>query len=244
MAIPDNQNTMLPLLKAIADGANHKTSDVIALISKQFNLTKVEVEALLPSGQQSIIANRVGWARTYMKKAGLLTYPKRAYSQITEQGRDLLKKSPTEINAKLLRRYEEFIEFESKTKAKDIPIHNISVDISYSTPEEVLEYGYQKLTEKLSDDILEQIMAYSPDFFERLVVELLIKMGYGGFLKEAASIVGKSGDAGIDGIIKEDKLGLDAIYIQAKRWDGVVGRPEIQKFIGALDGQKAMRASS
>jgi len=241
MSIPDYQACMLPLLKAISDGSDHKMSDAVMILSRQFKLSQAEQDALLPSGQQSIIANRIGWARTYMKKAGLLTYPKRAYSRITDRGKKLLKEAPTEINSKLLRRYEEFVAFESQAKANIIQTAGMTEDTSYSTPEEALEYGYLKLTENLSNEILEQIMSCSPAFFERLVVELLVKMGYGGSLKEAASIVGKSGDGGIDGIIKEDKLGLDAIYIQAKRWDSAVGRPEIQKFVGALDGQKARK---
>lgn len=241
MAIPDYQTCMLPLLKTIADGSDHKMTEVVLNLSQQFKLTQEEQEALLPSGQQSIIANRIGWARTYMKKALLLSYPKRGYSRITDRGKELLKEAPKEIDSKTLRRYEEFVAFENQARAGTTPATSIIENTAYSTPEEALDYGYQKLTENLSDEILEQIMSCSPSFFEKLVVELLVKMGYGGSLKEAASIVGKSGDAGIDGIIKEDKLGLDAIYIQAKRWDGVVGRPEIQKFVGALDGQKARK---
>ena len=145
------------------------------------------------------------------------------------------------MNTKFLHQYDEFNQFQKKTKIKHTQEDFEPNQTTYPTPEEALEYGFQKLTENLSEEILSKIMSCSPTFFERLVIELLVKMGYGGSLKEAANIVGKSGDAGIDGIIKEDKLGLDAIYIQAKRWDSVVGRPEIQKFVGALDGQKARK---
>lgn len=241
MPIPDYQTCMLPLLQFAGDGEAHKLSDAIQALAMKFKLSQAEREELLPSGTQAIIANRIGWARTYLKKAGLLSDPKRGHFQITERGKDLLKTSLKEINTKFLRQYEEFNEFQRKSNSKVVPEQAESEHPSYATPEEALEYGYQKLTENLADEILEKIMSCSPAFFERLVVELLVKMGYGGSLKEAASIVGKSGDAGIDGVIKEDKLGLDAIYIQAKRWETVVGRPEIQKFVGALDGQKARK---
>lgn len=241
MAIPDYQTCMLPLLKYAADGETHKLTDAIDALSSVFKLTEVERETLLPSGTQFVIANRIGWARTYLKKAGLISDPKRGQYQITDRGRDLLKSNPYEISTKFLQQYEEFNEFQRKARSKNVQEETEVDHPAYATPQEALEYGYQKLTENLSDELLEKIMACSPAFFERLVVELLVKMGYGGSLKEAASIVGKSGDAGIDGIIKEDKLGLDAIYIQAKRWDAVVGRPEIQKFVGALDGQKARK---
>lgn len=240
MAIPDYQTCMLPLLKYASDGKIHKLAEAISVISDQFSLTPEERVTLLPSGTQILIANRVAWAKTYLKKAGLLTDPKRAHFQITDRGQDLLRENPKEINSKFLRKYEEFNEFQNKPNQKTHDEQAIDYSV-YSTPEEALEYGYQKLTENLTDELIKQIMSCPPSFFERLVVELLVKMGYGGSLKEAANVVGKSGDAGIDGIIKEDKLGLDAIYIQAKRWDGVVGRPEIQKFVGALDGQKARK---
>lgn len=241
MSIPDYQTCMLPLLKLAADGKPRKLTDAIETLSKQFKLTVEEREELLPSGTQFVIANRIAWARTYLKKAGLLSDPKRGEFQITDRGRELLNTNLKELNSKYLRQYDEFNEFQRKSNAKRNHEEAAIDHAAYSTPEEALEYGYQKLTENLSDEILEKIMSCAPAFFERLVVELLVKMGYGGSLKEAASIVGKSGDGGIDGIIKEDKLGLDAIYIQAKRWGSVVGRPEIQKFVGALDGQKARK---
>jgi len=230
---------MLPLLNYARDGNPHKLSDAIESLSNDFGLSRDEREALLPSGTQTIIANRIGWARTYMKKACLLSDPKRGYFQITDRGRELLETNPAAVSSKMLRQYDEFNEFQHKSNAKIHQEDEEGEEANYATPEEALEYGYQKLTENLADEILHSIMSCSPGFFEQLVVELLVKMGYGGSYKEAASIVGKSGDGGIDGIIKEDKLGLDAIYIQAKRWSSSVGRPEIQKFAGALLGQKA-----
>jgi restriction system protein len=241
MAIPDYQAYMLPLLRFAEDKQVHRLSEAIDTLADRFKLTKEDRETLLPSGTQFVMANRVGWARTYMKKAGLLTDPKRGSFQITDRGLELLKSDPKEISIATLKRYDEFNEFQRKTNPKKDTEEQNAGHPSYSTPEEALEFGYQKLTENLSDEILERIMRCSPSFFEHLVVELLVKMGYGGSYKEAASIVGKSGDGGIDGIIKEDKLGLDAIYIQAKRWDSIVGRPEIQKFAGALLGQKARK---
>lgn len=245
MAIPDYQSCMLPLLEFAADGAEHRIAEAVEALSIRFELTNEEREELLPSGTQYVISNRVAWARTYLKKAGLLADPKRSHFQITDRGREVLAAKPEKINVAFLKRFEEFNEFQRKSNKKDGldgqgADHDTETS-AYSTPEEALEYGYQKLTENLSDELLEKIMASTPSFFERLVVELLVKMGYGGSLKEAASVVGKSGDAGIDGIIKEDKLGLDAIYVQAKRWDGTVGRPEVQKFAGALLGQKAKK---
>lgn len=176
-----------------------------------------------------------------MTKAGVLETPKRGYFKITQRGIDLLKTNPKEVNVKLLTQYEEFREFRARRKEKDDEEQMQLDNIPYSTPEEALEYGFQKINETLADDLIEQVKKCSPAFFEKMVVELLVKIGYGGTLKEAGKIVGKSGDGGIDGIIKEDKLGLDVIYIQAKRWDSVIGRPEIQKFAGALLGQKARK---
>jgi restriction system protein len=242
MSIPDFQSCMLPLLELASDGAEHKVAEAVEKLSDRFKLTAEEREALLPSGTQYIIANRIGWARSHMKKAGLLVDPRRSHFQITDRGRELLAARPKSVGMKDLKKYPEYIEFLNKTNAKESPEYAGEEHAAHSTPEEALEYGYQKLTESLSDEVLEKILSCSPAFFERLVVELLVKMGYGGSLKEAAaSVVGKSGDEGIDGIIKEDKLGLDAIYIQAKRWQNVVGRPEIQKFAGALMGQKAKK---
>jgi restriction system protein len=241
MPIPDYQSCMLPLLLFAADGREHGMAETVDALAGQFKLSQAEREELLPSGTQFVMANRVGWARTYLKKAGLISDPRRGYFQITERGRELLKRKPARIGTKDLKQYEEFNEFQRKSNQKDLGEEQGGDHPAYSTPDEALAYGYQKLTENLSDELLERILACSPAFFERLVVELLVKMGYGGSLKEAASVVGKSGDAGIDGIIKEDKLGLDAIYVQAKRWEGIVGRPEIQKFAGALLGQKARK---
>ena len=239
MAIPDYQSIMLPLLKLISDKMEHPIRDVIRDLGNSFKLSEKELRELLPSGQQEIFDNRVGWARTYLKKAGLLNSPRRGVVVITERGIGILKTNPKEINIALLKQFPEFVDFQKiKKEAKDTDSVNLSVQ---QTPGESLEYGYQKLMMSLAQDLLEKIKSCSPTFFERLVVELLVKMGYGGSRKDAGQAIGKSGDEGIDGIIKEDRLGLDVIYIQAKKWEGSIGRPEIMKFVGALQGQHARK---
>jgi len=241
MAIPDYQTFMLPLLKLSSDGKEHSKQEAVEVLSQQFGLSDEEKGTLLPSGTQTIIYNRIGWAQTYMKKAGLLSSPQRGHFQITEKGKDLLKENPGKIDVKLLSRYEEFSDFKTAHKTKDQKAVVESEVDSFGTPEEAIEYGYQKVVANLSEEILSKVKECSPTFFERLVVDLLVGMGYGGSRKEAGEVLGKTGDGGIDGIIKEDKLGLDIVYIQAKRWENVVGRPEIQKFAGALLGQKARK---
>ena len=237
--IPDFQTCMLPLLKYAADNKEHKLSDAVDVLSDQFKLTKEEREELLPSKTQDVISNRISWARTFMKKAGLLEDTRRGYFKITERGQSVLSENLEKLSIKYLGKFDEFKEFRQKHNEKESISESITTNDA--TPEEMLETGYAKLSENLVDDILSKISECSPTFFEHLVVDLLVHMGYGGSFSEAAQVVGKSGDEGIDGIIKEDKLGLDTIYIQAKRWKGVVGRPEIQKFAGALLGQKASK---
>jgi len=233
---------MLPLLKFASDEKVHTLPEAVAYIASLFNLTEEEKKQMLPSGTLTIIFNRVGWAKTYLKNAGLLEDPKRATFRITKRGIDLLKENPPEINTKYLARYEEFVAFQNKKSEKNKNKNVISEETeSNITPEESIEFGFQKLKNSVSEDIINKIKECSSNFFEKLVVELLVKMGYGGTLKEAGQVLGKSGDGGIAGIIKEDKLGLDVIYIQAKRWENVIGRPEIQKFAGALLGQKAKK---
>jgi len=192
----------------------------------------------LPSGSQFTFANRVGWARTYMNKAALLESTRRGYFRITPRGRQLLSKSPVEINVKFLDQFPEFIEFRTKHRNSGQATEQVETD-SLQTPGELLESAYQKLREDLSSELLKTTKECSPAFFERLVIDVLVKMGYGGSRKEAGRAVGRSGDEGIDGIINEDRLGLDVIYIQAKRWQAPIGRPEIQKFAGALQGHRA-----
>ncbi|WP_448560950.1 restriction endonuclease [Trichothermofontia sp.] len=234
---------MLPLLHLAADRQEHSLRDAIEQLADQFALTTDECQALLPSGRQATFDNRVGWARTYLKKAGLLRSTKRGYFQITDRGYEILASNPAEINIKFLQQFEEFITFRvasRKEKDEEQPPNSL-IPAAQGTPEEELENAFQKLNENLATELLQTIKDCSPAFFERLVVDLLVAMGYGGTRKDAGQTIGRSGDGGIDGVIKEDRLGLDVIYVQAKRWDDPVGRPEIQKFAGALQGVRAKK---
>lgn len=239
MSIPDYQTLMLPLLKLLVDKQEHSLRETIEALAEEFGLTEPERKELLPSGQQPVFDNRVGWARTYMKKAGLLETTRRGYFRITDRGLEVLKQNPPIINDAFLMQFPEFVKFKNK---RDKPFKQTDQnELIQKTPKELLEYGYQSIRDNLAQELLNQVKNSSPDFFEKLVVELLVKMGYGGSIKDAGEAIGKSGDEGIDGIIKEDRLGLDIIYIQAKRWNSSVGRDEIQKFVGALEGKRARK---
>ena len=243
MAIPDYQTLMLPVLRLASDNQDHQFRSAVESLADKFNLTDEERNELLPSGTQALFNNRVGWARSYLKQAGLLESPKRGYFRITDRGLALLSENPDKIDTSMLERYPEFLEFKSRRRDKSADSHEsetIETAIS-ETPEDALASAYRTLRKNLEADILDSIMESSPSFFERLVVDLLVKMGYGGNRQDAGRAIGKSGDGGIDGIINEDRLGLDVIYIQAKRWEGSVGRPEIQKFAGALQGNRARK---
>lgn len=237
MAIPDYQTIMLPLLKFASDEKEHTIHEAVKTLSEQFNLSAEEKKELLPSGQQEVFFNRVGWARTYLKKAGLLEAPKRGIFKITDRGTKILESNPSEITNRLLAQFDEFKEF----KARRRKLEENSEDIieQTKTPEEAFEFAYENLRTELASDIQEHLKKCDPGLFEKIVIEVLVKMGYGGSLKDAGKAIGRSGDEGIDGIIKEDRLGLDIIYVQAKRWESTIGRPEIQKFAGALQGQRA-----
>jgi restriction system protein len=240
--IPDYQKIMLPLLKYAADGREYYIRDVIEQLSDEFKLSEEERRELLPSGQQAVFDNRVGWARTYLKKAGLLESTRRGYFKITEKGLKFLKDRPTEINAKYLEQFPEFVQFIRTTKVVGKKFEGKGLKkYEKSTPKELMEIGSQKLEKELASELLDRIKKCSPTFFEKLVVELLVKMGHGGSQADAGKAIGRTGDEGIDGIIKEDKLGLDIIYIQAKKWENQVSRSEIQKFAGALQGQRARK---
>ncbi|PTY02063.1 restriction endonuclease [Verrucomicrobia bacterium LW23] len=246
MPIPDYQSCMLPLLRFAGDGSERQIKDAVQALAVQLNLTEEDLNEYLPSGQQPVFINRLGWARTYLTKAGLLGKPKRGFFQITERGKAVLKENPPEINIKYLDRFPEFLEFRSPkkgggTEPDDDEGSITSVAISSQTPNEALETAYERLRSELSSEILQALKNSDPTLFENIVVELLVKMGYGGSRKDAGKAIGKSGDEGIDGIIKEDHLGLDNIYIQAKRWGATISRPEIQKFAGALQGQRARK---
>ncbi len=242
MAIPDYQSLMLPLLDLAADGNEHSICEARDHLASSLELTDAERTELLPSGRQPVFDNRVAWAKTYLQQAGLLTAPRRAHFQITERGREVLGEKPAFIDNKLLDRFPEFVEFRTPgRKNGEEAAGNVAANCEVATPEEMLESAHQQIRGDLTSDLLKRIKTAPPSFFERLVVELLVRMGYGGSRKEAGKALGKSGDEGIDGIINEDRLGLDTIYLQAKRWEGTVGRPEIQKFVGALHGKRARK---
>ena len=242
--IPDYQSLMLPLLRLVSDRQEYKYRDIIEKLAIEFKVTDEERKELLASGNQLIFDNRVGWAKTYLKKAGLLDSPRRATFVITELGLQTLNKKPDRIDAKFLRQFPAFLEFvHAGRNENESDEEVISHEPTEQTPEENLDRAYQRIRKSLAAELLSNVIDLSPTFFERLVVELLVKMGYGGSIKDAGKAIGKSGDEGIDGTIKEDKLGLDIIYIQAKRWKkgNVVGRPELHKFVGALAGQGAKK---
>lgn len=233
---------MLPLLKFASDGHLHHVRDLRGPMADLFSLTAAERKELLPSGKQAIFDNRVGWARTYLTKAGLLSSPRRSHFQLTERGKQVLGEQPAAVNIDYLERFPEFIEFRSKGRERaGVEIPESHETIGEVSPEEAVERAHQILRSNLAAEVLETVKSRSATFFEGLVVDLLVKMGYGGTRREAGQAIGRSNDGGIDGIIKEDRLGLDIIYIQAKRWNGPVGRPEIQKFAGALQGQRAKK---
>lgn len=241
--IPDYQSIMLPLLEYISDCKEHKMRNVTDELAIKLGVTEEEQKELLPSGVAPVFYNRTAWAKTYLKKAGLIDSPKQGIVVISKRGLEVLKKKPGFITVKFLKQFTEFVEFQS-SKREDGSIETDSnEDLSIQTPEESLEAAYQKIRKSLASELINKVVELSPAFFEKLVVELLVKMGYGGSIKDAGKAMGKSGDEGIDGTIKEDKLGLDIIYIQAKRWKpgNVVGRPELQKFVGALAGQGAKK---
>ncbi len=244
MAVPDYQSVMLPLLQfAEQKKTETSTSEAVEALAKELSLTEDDLKEMLPSGIQSTFFNRVGWASTYMKKAGLLEATRRGFYRITDRGKDLVKKQPKAINVKLLKQYPEFLEFQQLKGTRTGDTVNDSKrasDVSTATPSEALEAAYENLRDELADELLARLKKTSPAFFERVVVELLVKMGYGGSRADAGKAIGRSGDGGIDGIIKEDKLGLDVVYIQAKRWDNnPVGRPDVMQFAGALQAQRA-----
>jgi restriction system protein len=233
---------MLPVLQFAADGKEHSIREAREMLAQEFGLSDKELKELLPSGQQPVFDNRVAWAKSYLQQAGALVSPRRGYLQISERGRDILHDPPQRITVKYLEQFPEFVEFRSTAgKGVDKSASSNSPEVTGQTPEEALGNAYVRLQTDLGSQLLFKVKNASPLFFEHLVVELLLKMGYGGSRSEAGKAIGQSGDEGVDGIINEDRLGLDVIYLQAKRWEATVGRPEIQKFVGALQGKQAKK---
>lgn len=243
MAIPDFQSCFLPILRVLAGRGQLSSRELVEAVADHFKLTDGERRELLPSGNQEVINNRVGWAKTYLKKAGLVENPRKGQAAITDEGRKVLAANPAKLNVRYLKdAYPQFRDFHAnKSKDSDsTSVDTAEVEDTF-TPEELVEQSHQTIRLALVAEILDRLHSCSPQRFERLVVEVMVAMGYGGTLKDAGEAIGGSGDEGVDGVIKEDRLGLDLIYIQAKRWkDGnTVGRPELQKFVGALDGKRA-----
>lgn len=240
MAIPDYQTIMFPLLKQIADGEVYTARNLKDVLAEVFELTDEEKNHLLPSGGQTTFHNRLAWAKTYLQYAGLLENVKRGHFVITERGKEVLKSGVSEVNNKYLERFPEFVAFKSGGKNTDEEIQSVELQGDDQTPEEALQVAYKRIRDDLASELLAQIGEMSPTFFERLVLDLMTHMGYGG-TRDSASMTAGGSDAGIDGVINEDRLGLDVVYLQAKRWKDSVGRPEIQKFVGALHGQRARK---
>ncbi len=236
MTIPGYEEMMLPLLTFTADKKEHTLGEAVEHIKNVFAITPEDSSIILRSGRQTIVENRVGWARTYLKKAGLLESQQRAKFNITDLGLKVLDEKPPEITDRYLMQFPSFEEFQRSPRKQKLKTGKRLIP---KTPLELIEEGYETYKNNLADELLLSISKCSPKFFENLVVELLVAMGYGGSIEDAGQTVGRSGDGGIDGIIKEDKLGLDTIFIQAKRWEGQVGAREIRNFVGALVGQRA-----
>ncbi len=243
MPIPDYETVMLPFLTLLSDGQVRHMGEITKALEKQFHLSPEEISQRLPSGQSTVMGSRTGWARTYLKKAGLIEPESRARYRITARGMELLKSRPSRIDSRLLRQFPEFLEFLKPKPGESVPEGSAMEEpaAGHQTPLETLDSAYRRLRHELSDELLQTVTVSSPSFFERLVLDLLVRMGYGGSLKDAGEAVGRSGDDGVDGIIKEDRLGLDQVYIQAKRWSGAVGRPEVQSFAGSLEGHRARK---
>ncbi len=241
MAIPDYQTLMLPLLRLNSDEKEHSLKSATETLAKEFGLSEIELAEMLPSARKTRFYDRVGWAGTYLRKAGLLSASQRGKFQITKRGLEVLKAPPDRITVGFLEQFDEFLQFRERHEKNNTNNLVLTKDVEAQTPEEAIESAYNNIRQSLTDEILQTVKNCSPSFFETLVVDVLVKMGYGGTRKDAGKAIGKSGDNGIDGIINEDRLGLDVIYIQAKKWDNPVGRPEIQKFAGALQGQRAKK---
>ena len=232
---------MLPLLEAIADGAEHSNSAVYDSVAKRMKVSAEDLQLMHSGGEQTVFYNRVAWGKTYLKKGGLIQSPKRGTIQITESGQRVLKNKPAKIDLRFLKQIGG-ADCLKPLRPKEVLLAEESIsELSAETPDELIEAGYQSLRDELILDIIEQVKRCSPQFFERLVVKLLVAMGYGGSLEDAGQVLGRSGDGGIDGTIKEDKLGLDVICIQAKRWEGTVGRPVVQAFAGSMEGFRARK---
>jgi len=240
--VPDYESIMLPMLKLAGDKQEHATRDARSQLADEFGLAPQQIKEPLPNSPQTKWVNRVNWASTYLRKAGLLQEGKRGVVQITEQGSAVLQNPLEKIDIAFLNQFESFRAWRAKKNKKKQPDVKPDEEVTaQQTPEELMDSAYQELRQEVAQDILERITSAPPDFFEKLVVELLVSMGYGGSEEDAGEALGASGDGGVDGLIKQDRLGLDVLYVQAKRWEKNVGEPEIRDFVGALVGKAASK---
>ena len=243
MAVPSLFSMTLPMLQLLGDEDIHNFAETVEHLANHFDLTEAEKNERVPIGVQTRLANRTGWARTEMRNAGLLEYTSPGCYRITERGSQVLAEKVERIDRAFLNQFEEYRRSMTgpPSGSSEKPEIDTGLNASENTPEEELRRAYGNMREFLADEILVTIKKCSPTFFENLVLDVLVRMGYGGSREEAAEAVGQSGDEGIDGIINEDRLGLEVIYVQAKRWENNVGRPQIQQFAGALQGKRARK---
>jgi restriction system protein len=244
LPVPDFQTLFRPVLEALEDGRDHGVKDIRERLTTVFSLSQDDLGELIPSGRVTMFQNRVGWALTYLYRTRLIDRPARAVYRINDRGRQVVAENPGRIDLKVLAQFEEFAEFRQAKEGfdrRDDDAAAAATSDDQQTPEERIDSAYRELRAALAGELLDHIFEQSAEFFEQLVLDVLHSMGYGGGQEDAAERLGKSGDGGVDGVIREDRLGLDLIYVQAKRWQDVVGRPEIQKFFGALHGQKATK---
>jgi restriction system protein len=240
--VPDYQSLMLPLLESLADGNEHEVRNLRDEIAEKLAISDADREELLPSRKQAVYDNRLGWAKTYLDKAGLLETARRGVYRLTARGIEVLRAKPARVDVAFLSKFSEFEEFRRRPEQDEAAVSGESKPVpTTSTPQEAFDGAYQQLRRSLEAEVLAAVKAASFRFFERLVVDLLVRMGYGGTLKDAGKAIGKSGDDGLDGVIKEDHLGLDAIYVQAKRWEAKVGRPDVQAFAGSMEGVRGRK---
>lgn len=246
MTIPDYQALMVPVLHVLSDGKERSIPGIRDAVAVRLDLGEENLRELVPSGQKPLFNDRVSWSATYLKQAGLIARVRRGVYRITNRGMEVLAAHPDRIDNQVLEQFDEFLAFRDRSRSKDESSAGMRLSSPAEpedTPEESLDTAYRRLRGAIEAELLDQVKRASPEFFERLVVQLLVAMGYGGTLKDAGKAVGRTGDGGIDGVIKEDRLGLDLVHIQAKRWDGqrTVGRPEVQSFAGSLDGVRARK---
>ncbi|MFN3151827.1 restriction endonuclease [Bremerella sp.] len=236
MSIPDFQSIMLPFLEVLSDGQERSMKEMVSLLADRFGMSESDLAEVLPSGQQTVFSNRVAWAKTHMKKAGLVDNPSRGRVRLSSRGREVLERQPATVNMKFLKQFDGYPEFIAGSAASDASKTKTAEEIEEedATPLEQLESAYAEWKSAVSDELLERLSEVSPAFFEQVVVRLLQAMGYGGGV-DSGEVTSYARDGGIDGVIREDKLGLDVVCIQAKRWQGTVGRPVVQAFVGSMD---------